>query len=572
MKQLPERSKAFLQPQRIRIATGLVLFAFAFTHLLNHALGIVSIEWMDTMQAWRIAIWATLPGQILLYGSFVLHIVFGLAKLVRRRTWRMPKMEALQLIMALAIPYYLVGHIIATRGAIQMFGTRVDYVHELSVLWPGAAVAQTLMLIFVWVHSVLGLHYWLRHRRWYQRWYGVWLGFAAAFPVLATWGWVDAARRLELTELQSIDFTEDQFITILDLIGASYNWVLIVLGVGALVVAVINLSDRLKHRVTLDYPGGNKIKTPVGPTLLEISRSRGIPHASVCGGRARCSTCRTLIIEGEDTLEDPDPAERSVLARIGSPDHVRLACQIRPKADLTVQPLVPVRAGQATGAAGRDAYHWGVEQRVAIMFVDLRNFTGLSEKRLSFDVVFLLSRYLGDMAREIEAAGGYVDKFIGDGIMAIFGIDTDPRTACKQALDASARMGRALDEINEDLKSQVGTDLRIGVGIHAGLAILGRIGKPQDDGTQAGITALGDTVNTASRLETMTKEHGAVVMASERVCRLADVPTDRFAHANVSIRGRERPLTTVVISDFESLEMALKGEEKTPVEPQLAPV
>lgn len=548
---------SFLQPQRIRIATGLVLFSFALTHMANHALGIVSVEWMNKAQGWRFFFWGSVPGQVLLYGSFGLHIVFGLVKLFRRRAWRMPPMEALQLVMALAIPYYMVGHIIATRGAIQMFGTYVDYVHELSILWPGAVVGQNLMLIFVWVHSVLGLHYWLRHRRFYRRWLRLWIGFSVGFPLLSIWGWTDAARRLELTDRQGVDFTEDQFIIILDLIEASHHWVLIGLGCGILIVAAVNLSDRLRHRVTLDYPGGNKIKTPIGPTLLEISRAKGIPHASVCGGRARCSTCRILILKGEETLEDPDPAERSVLARIGSPDHVRLACQVRPKANLTVQPLVPVRSTQVTSSGGRDAYHWGVEQRVAIMFVDLRNFTALSEKRLSFDVVFLLSRYLGDMAREIEAAGGYVDKFIGDGIMAIFGIDTDPRTACQQALDASRRMGRAMKQINSDLKDQVDQELRMGVGIHTGLAILGRIGKTESGARQAGITALGDTVNTASRLESMTKEHGAVVMASERVFRLAEAGTEGCKLADVVIRGREKPLNVVVVPEFDVLDQNL---------------
>src|SRR6202023_2277234 len=143
----------------------------------------------------------------------------------------------------------------------------------------------------------------------------------------------------------------------------------------------------------------------------------------------------------------------------------------------------------------------GSERESAILFADIRGFTGLAEGRLPYDVVFVLNRYFAAIGRAVEAAGGRVDKFIGDDVMALFGIERDAHTGCREALSAARLISARLDELNASLGAELDRPLRIGIGIHCGPAIVGEMGY----GNAASITAIGDAVNTASRLETLTK-------------------------------------------------------------------
>src|SRR5205814_7500895 len=133
---------------------------------------------------------------------------------------------------------------------------------------------------------------------------------------------------------------------------------------------------------------------------------------------------------------------------------------------------------------------------------DIRGFTALSEGRLPYDIVFVLNRYFAAMGRAVESAGGRVDKFIGDGVMALFGVSNTPEEGCRQALAAARLMSVRLVELNEALRAELNEPLRIGIGIHAGSVIVGEMGY----GSATTITAIGDAVNTASRLESLCKE------------------------------------------------------------------
>src|SRR5690606_23643483 len=175
----------------------------------------------------------------------------------------------------------------------------------------------------------------------------------------------------------------------------------------------------------LTYRDDRIIDIPPGATVLEAIRGAGIPHAAVCGGRGRCSTCRVRVGRGAEHLPPPGPDELRVLDRIGRPPQVRLACQIRPVADLEVTPLLPPTATARDGLPA-PGYRHGQEREIAILFADLRGFTGLADSRLPYDVVFILNRYFDAMGRAVEQAGGRLDKFIGDGVMALFGVEAGP--------------------------------------------------------------------------------------------------------------------------------------------------
>jgi adenylate cyclase len=271
------------------------------------------------------------------------------------------------------------------------------------------------------------------------------------------------------------------------------------------------------QHVAVQYAGGPLVYGPIGATLLEISRRRRVPHASVCGGRARCSTCRVRVDQGLDQLPLPRFAEAVTLGSIGAPPDVRLACQMRPETALTVTRLVaPAAAATRRARAGHDEAA-GAERRLAIMFLDVRGFTRISESRLPYDIVFLLNQFFGVIGAAIEAEDGWIDKYLGDGLLAVFGRDCDVRTACRQALGAARRIDMALDDLNARLMAEFGDRLDVGIGIHAGSLVLGRVGHAGS----AALTVIGRTVNTAARLEALTKDKTCQLIVSRDAARAA---------------------------------------------------
>lgn len=182
--------------QRLRLGSGLVLIAFVVMHFLNHALGHISLAAMQEGQDLRYLVWHSAVGSLLLYSALSTHIALALWKTAKRGTLRMSGWEAVQLTLGLLIPIVLIKHIVATRGAEILHRTFVDHRHELSVLWPDNALLQSLLLVIVWTHGAIGLHYWLRLFSWYRPMQTLLLGAAVALPLLALTGWIAAARRL----------------------------------------------------------------------------------------------------------------------------------------------------------------------------------------------------------------------------------------------------------------------------------------------------------------------------------------------------------------------------------------
>src|SRR5690606_34419360 len=278
------------------------------------------------------------------------------------------------------------------------------------------------------------------------------------------------------------------------------------------------------------------------------------------GGRGRCSTCRVHVLTGGENLDPPTPAERAVLKRVEAASGVRLACQIRPRTDLTVRPLIAADRPIPLSAM-HDRFRWGVEQAIVVMFVDLRGFTRLTENRLAFDVVFILNRYIDGVVRSVRAKGGMIDKVMGDGVMVLYGVETDYTTAARQGLATVVAIVEELAVINRELESHLDHPLRIGIGLHGGPSILGRVGLDGRAGVASSLTALGDVVNVASRLETATKEEGAVALVSQAVFAAAGVPPEAVGRSlKLAVRGRAAALDAVAIDDVETLRAALAAD------------
>lgn len=542
------RGNRWRDPQFWRLGSGLVLFAFALTHFLNHALGHVSLDAMEAAQAVRRAVWRSVPGSVLLYGALGVHAGLGLWKLVQRRTWRMAPWDAVQIGLGLAIPFMAAAHVAATRGLNSATGADDAYSVVLRKLWPNGAVSQSVLLMVVWLHAMIGLHHWLRARSWYPAWSPVLLVLAALVPTLAVTGWIEAARREALAPLRALAAPDPagaaEAARLIALAKAGV-WTVFILA--AAVLVAMRLTDWFRRGPMITYPGGRKVRGLPGATLLEISRAAGVPHAAVCGGRGRCTTCRVLVAEGAHHLPPPNPTEAAALSRIDAPPGVRLACQVRPRHPLQVRPLIPLR--DPGGTARPDDFRWGVERRITIMFADLRGFTTLAERLYPYDSVFLLNRYFEVMTEAIERHGGEVDKFLGDGIMALFGVAPGRGAGSRDALLASRDMLEALDRLNEEFRATLPDPLRMGFGIHSGPAVLGRVGG----GRQAGLTALGDSVNVASRLEALNKEFGSILVVSEAAVRASTLTIHGAAMQEVPLRGREGGLRVAVVHDLGGL-------------------
>ncbi len=563
---------AGLTARRIRLASGLVLLLFVVTHYLNHALGLISLDAMEIGRQWFRALWFNLPMDALLIGSLLAHAGLGLRALYRRRNLlKMPRSEALQLVLGLAIVPLLANHVFGTRINVQLHGSDPHYAMvaaHLGHFFPEEGALQAATLLVIWVHACIGVALWLRLKPWFARAAPWLLSVALLLPLLALGGFLAAVREVEqLIEDEAVwaemvasfklppaevlawqEVLEDWFIlAFLAVIGG----VLVARGARLAVL-------RRAGGFIVSYPEGRRVVGHRGMSILECSRAEGVPHASVCGGRGRCSTCRVRVGEGEDNLPEPSASELKVLARVGAPPKVRLACQTRPRGDVSVTPLLPPSIG--TSAAGPAAtYRQGVEAEIAVLFADLRGFTELSEKKLPYDVVFLLNRYFAAMGSAIEASGGRLDKFVGDGIMALFGIDAGRDGAAgtaRTALAAARAMGERLAALNAELAPDLPAPLRIGIGLHYGPAIVGEMGY----GRATGVTAIGDTVNTASRLEALTKEHAVQLVVSDRLARTAGIDlgaADGATRHETTVRGRRAPLAVWAVADVGALpEMA----------------
>jgi adenylate cyclase len=191
----------------------------------------------------------------------------------------------------------------------------------------------------------------------------------------------------------------------------------------------------------------------------------------------------------------------------------------------------------------------GREQEIAVLFADLRGFTRIAEQKLPYDVVFLLNRYFDTVGDAIQQAGGIVNQLTGDGVMALFGLDNGPGTGCRQALSAAAAMVSALAALSQALKEELDAPLRIGIGIHAGRAVVGHMGR----GVAMYLTAVGDTVHVASRLQDLTKEYGCQLVISDSVAEQAGVNVSAFPRSELMVRNRRNPIVIRSIDDVQAL-------------------
>jgi adenylate cyclase len=562
-----QRPRTRLTAGRLRSLTGLIMGLYVAMHLTNHSLGLISLQAQESARPWIMTAWQSWMGQIVLYGSLFVHAGLGLHSVTQRRHFRIPLWEKGQLALGLSMPYLLLVHIMNTRGTRFTTGIDINYEYEIANLWidPWMRLRQVILVLLVWGHFAAGLHFWLRLRPWYRRGFPLILAAFIFVPAMGLLGFAETGKGLTAKALAAPDWfkwVKAHGVPADPAKALGRNLVKQWAGPGWLALVVVVFAGtqyrnrrEKKRSFTVTYPDDRCAKAPVGMTVLEVSRMIRRPHMSICGGRARCTTCRIRVHQEVGQLPVPQETEAAALARLGAPAGIRLACQLRPRRSVFAQPLVdPDGAGPALPALPGQS-HFGEEKCVTVMFLDVRGSTRLAEHRLPFDVVFLMSHFFAEMATAVQNAGGHYSNFTGDGLMALFGMEGDREDGAIGALKCALDMLERLERINRRMAGELETPLAIGIGIHTGDAIVGRMGPPKTPI----LTALGDTVNTTARLESMTKEFGAPIVVSLATLTTAGVDIN-VPIEQILLKGRSAPLEAAVL-DLDTLALCLIHEQ-----------
>jgi adenylate cyclase len=532
--------------RQIRLATGLVLYVYVSLHFANHALGNISVGAMESGLAIQKLIWQSLAGATILYVSLLTHMSLGFWALYERRRFRWTRLEATQLVLGLSIPFLLANHVIGTRVALSEFGLEKGYAQELANLWAGnplLGALQAILLLIVWIHGCLGIHFWLRLKSFYPRVKELLLSIAVLLPTLALLGYYQGGERTLLSVQDSAwrarnmspehVGTPTQNAVLLEERTRTLAFLTATLAVTLSARAFRQWRERRVGSIRLTYPD-RTIRVARGFSVLEASLVNNIPHAHVCGGRGRCSTCRIRILGDLAGLPAPSAAEQAVLERVHAAPGVRLACQLRPTRDIAFVPMLSPYATTVDAYRTGAAYS-GVERYVVIMFVDMRGSSRLAEGRLPFDTVFVINQFLNAVSSAVLSAGGEPNQVLGDGLLALFGMGARPDLACRQAIAASAEIAARVESLNSALGHALVEPIRFGIGIHAGVTIAGAIGYER----HAQFTVIGDPVNVAARLEALTKTLGCEVLMSEEVYERAGFGPDDLPAHEVDARGRD---------------------------------
>jgi adenylate cyclase len=554
--------------RQIRLVCGMVLFAYLVSHFLNHALGNISMDALATGIYYHTAFWQFLPVAVVFYTAALAHAGLGIWALYQRRQFRWKAIEPLQLVLGLSIPALIIAHITGVRLGQALYGQEKLYpqvFYAYWVVWPYKMWLMFAVLTIAWIHGSIGLYFWLRMKAFYKRAAPFLLAAAVLVPTLALLGLYQGGRSV-VAHSDGAEWKADnlsprqvgtpaQQDTLENIVDYFLIFYLGLIGFVFLARGVRALHERRGGMITLSYGNGRTVRVPKGLSVLEASLRYNVPHASVCGGRARCSTCRIRVIGDCASLPKPSQREAFVLNRVGATDpSIRLACQLRPETDLSFFQLFMPHAMSANAHASHP-HRIGQERYLVSMFVDMRGSTRLAEHRLPFDTVFIVNRFLGAVSQAVIECGGQPNQFVGDGQLALFGLATDPQTACRQALRAAAVIAVNVEELNQFLKHDLHEPIRFGIGIHGGEVIIGDIGYRD----HMVFTALGDAVNVAARLQDMTKSLTCEAIFSEEIRITAGLAADALPEQEVTIRGRTDVMIVRSAADAKTLS-ALVGD------------
>lgn len=272
-------------------------------------------------------------------------------------------------------------------------------------------------------------------------------------------------------------------------------------------------------------------------TILEATLKAKINHIHVCGGNARCTTCRVYIMDGLSNCRPRNEKEKQLAEKLGFPQNIRLACQTKISGNITIRrpvvddldiKIILKQFGDAPGTK------LGQEKDLAILFTDIENYTQFAEAFPAYDVVHVLNRYYQTMNEIIVQHKGVISDVAGDGILALFGVIEDSKNPVLDAINAVRAMNAALMQFNGYLNQMYDRSFGIRAGINFGKVIVGNF----DTGMMSKISAIGDAVNLASRIETANKDFGTKLLISQSANKEIQVVVETHKVHRARLKGK----------------------------------
>jgi adenylate cyclase len=532
--------------RKLRLTSGLVLFAYITMHLANHALGLISLDAAEAGLRMAVMVWHSWPGTVLLYGAFLIHFLNALWAVYEMRTFRMPPAELLRIVLGFWLPIALIGHVAATRIAFDLFSQSSTYSLVVGNLWAsGLPGWQMGLLAPGWIHGCLGLYFAFNRRLFFIRLRYILFAFALLLPVLSAVGFLMMGRELVASAAAQqvpVDYYNSmnalQRATILqwrdDLIAFYVVMVAAILGART----VRNLLERSRSQlICISYPG-RSVQVPRGWTVLEASRAFRVPHASMCGGKARCSTCRVRVLEGDDACPPPHAKETATLRQIGASSDIRLACQLRPRGDISVIPLV---LGERAYVGSRAA-QFSDSRDLVVLLCNFPDGAALSEKQLPQDALYIQSTYLLEVCNVIQAMNGELISIEADSVCALFGLHYGLRQAAGLSLQAAGDIERTMKDLNERLAHAWPAGIEFAVTVHAGRAMI----RETHSATSPTVIAIGEAVEATNDLRkavVQSADGGKPFTVSEAVYTLAGIAPDMADKIVLDVPALRAPLT-----------------------------
>ena len=428
-----------------------------------------------------------------------MHVGLALFAVYKRRTLRMPPLQALRIALGLLMPLALIGHYVGTRYAHDRFGLPAEYARVAANIWAAGGQGLALGLLAPgWLHGCLGLRFAFGSRRGWQRMSLPLFGAALLLPVLAGLGFVTMGRELTAADRPPATTarpTEAQGRVLGDMRENALDVYLAAIALVAGLRLVRSIDERRRKAVIrITYPE-RRVVVPRGWTVLEASRSHGIPHQSTCGGRARCTTCRVRVLDGAAHCPPPQRDEARTLARIDAPPSERMACQLRLTGDIAVEPVLAVASSRwRTTPVHRPT----TEREVALLFFAVRLQSIATAPGVSaHDTIYALDRFDALVGEAIEASHGVSCQRSGDRALALYGLSGDLGAAARRAHETAARIAERATALAARLEHDLRVDAAFAVGVHVGGVVVGTLGPR---GARR-LSAIGPAVEQAERLQ-----------------------------------------------------------------------
>jgi adenylate cyclase len=303
----------------------------------------------------------------------------------------------------------------------------------------------------------------------------------------------------------------------------------------------------MKPNHLVEFPKEGCLSISEDETILDAAIAAGIPLFHVCGGKAKCSTCRVLVVEGAEWLSSPNAKEKLLNDQMHFPRNVRLACQthvtggpVKLRRIIQDETDIGLYVGSSTKASAQQI---GEERELVLFFLDIRNFTPFVESHLAFDVIHIVRKLFAVFQNIIASNNGRIIETAGDGLYAVFGCETSRIQSVQSAVQSAFSILADIEDMNETyFLVHFNENLQVGIGLHIGRVISGEISI----GSEERMIVMGYPVNIASRLQDSTKSLNNSLVVSSDVYNLLLSPPEAQS-ASIILKGVSDEVTVYLL-------------------------